>query len=603
MAKKKHTRFNFVRLITSMMLTVFLVACSSRPGVPTRPDISATPTQSSQTYLMRADSTDGQIRNDWLIMALKAAIQEKQVTQANLLLFRLTKETLSEQQLAEWQLARARLLLNNGQYKTALKQLTFKAWWKLKDNQWRSFYQIRAALFTRMGHNFDTARALNNEYDYSSEQQKEKLAHQIWQNLTRYSASEITGLTVESDEDQLAGWLQLAIYMKVLDNNIAQLKNTLEKWLAENKDHPAVKYMPPEVRSVLSMKISTPKQIALLLPVTGKFSQQAQLIRDGFMFSMMNNRERNANITMTVMDTHAQTLEDIAGQIREKHIDFVVGPLVKENITRLRNIEKEQNHQIQMLALNIPENTDKDINICYFALSPEQEAAQAAKHLFRLGYQYPMILAPQGNYGARVSDAFRTEWEKYSNHAVSLSTFGDKKHLQKDINAAFGLKESQQNIAQMQSLLGMKLQSQPRSRRDVDAVYIVANSAELTLIKPFIEVAINPDTTQPRLFSSSRSNSGKNKYEDLSGVTFSDIPLLINPQASVKEQMDSLWPKDSNGEKRLKAMGMDAYTLMLELSQMKAVSDYQVQGQTGLLSIDNRCVVQQELSWGKYDDL
>lgn len=50
-------------------------------------------------------------------------------------------------------------------------------------------------------------------------------------------------------------------------------------------------------------------------------------------------------------------------------------------------------------------------------------------------------------------------------------------------------------------------------------------------------------------------------------------------------------------------MGMDAYTLMLELSQMKAVSDYQVQGQTGLLSIDNRCVVQQELSWGKYDDL
>lgn len=93
----------------------------------------------------------------------------------------------------------------------------------------------------------------------------------------------------------------------------------------------------------------------------------------------------------------------------------------------------------------------------------------------------------------------------------------------------------------MQSLLGMKLQSQPRSRRDVDAVYIVANSAELTLIKPFIEVAINPDTTQPRLFSSSRSNSGKNKYEDLSGVTFSDIPLLINPQASVKEQMDSLY--------------------------------------------------------------
>ncbi len=43
----------------------------------------------------------------------------------------------------------------------------------------------------------------------------------------------------------------------------------------------------------------------------------------------------------------------------------------------------------------------------------------------------------------------------------------------------------------MESQLGMGLESQPRSRRDIDAVYIVANSSELTLIKPFIEVAIN----------------------------------------------------------------------------------------------------------------
>lgn len=158
------------------------------------------------------------------------------------------------------------------------------------------------------------------------------------------------------------------------------------------------------------------------------------------------------------------------------------------------------------------------------------------------------------------------------------------------------------NIAQMESLLDMKLESQPRSRRDIDTVYIVANSAELTLLKPFIEVAINPDTTQPKLFSSSRSNSS-NQYEDLSGVTFSDIPLLLKPQAATKEQMEDLWPKDSNAEKRLKAMGMDAYTLMTSLPQMKAVEGYQVQGQTGTLSIDKQCIVQQELTWGEYGSL
>jgi outer membrane PBP1 activator LpoA protein len=307
-------------------------------------------------------------------------------------------------------------------------------------------------------------------------------------------------------------------------------------------------------------------------------------------------------MTLNVIDTNEQSFSDTVNQLMQEHIDFVVGPLIKEDITQLQQIEKQKKHQIPMLALNIPENISSNSSACYFALSPEQEASQAAKHLFRLGYQYPMILVPQGSYGERVADAFQKELQKYSKHPLTISRFGDKRHLQQNINAVFGLQNSQKNIAQMKSLLDMKLESQPRSRRDIDTVYIVANSAELTLLKPFIEVAINPDTTQPKLFSNSRSNSN-NQYEDLSGVTFSDIPLLLKPQAATKEQMEDLWPKDSNAEKRLKAMGMDAYTLMTSLPKMKAVEGYQVQGQTGTLSIDKQCIVQQELTWGEYGSL
>ncbi|MGR5470094.1 penicillin-binding protein activator, partial [Vibrio astriarenae] len=125
---------------------------------------------------------------------------------------------------------------------------------------------------------------------------------------------------------------------------------------------------------------------------------------------------------------------------------------------------------------------------------------------FSQGYKFPMILAPSGSYGQRVVDAFNQEWDKYSSNKVATNYFGDKRQLQKNINEVFGLQESQQRIAQMQSLMGIPLESQPRSRRDVDAVYIVAKSSELTLIKPFIEVAINPDAKPPKLFSNSRSN-------------------------------------------------------------------------------------------------
>ncbi|MCO4788609.1 YraN family protein, partial [Vibrio cholerae] len=230
----------------------------------------------------------------------------------------------------------------------------------------------------------------------------------------------------------------------------------------------------------------------------------------------------------------------------------------------------------------------------------QTKSAQAAKHLFTQGYRYPLILAPQNAYGERVVEAFNEEWRRYSKNKVAVNLFGDKRQLQRNINSIFGLQDSQQNIAQMESLLGMGLESQPRSRRDIDAVYIVANSSELTLIKPFIEVAINPDTRPPKLFSNSNSNTGGRQYEDLSGVTYSDIPLLIQPAPSIKEQLTQIWPESSNAERRLQALGMDAYRLMVELPQMKIVEGYTIDGQTGVLSIDEQCVVQREISWAEH---
>jgi outer membrane PBP1 activator LpoA protein len=164
----------------------------------------------------------------------------------------------------------------------------------------------------------------------------------------------------------------------------------------------------------------------------------------------------------------------------------------------------------------------------------------------------------------------------------------------------FGLQQSQQRIAQMSTILGTELETQARSRRDIDSVYIVADSSDLTLIKPFIEVAINPDTTPPKLFSSSRSNSSSKQYEDLTGVIFSDIPLLIQPDQDLKAQMDNLWPSGSKAQRRLQALGMDAYLLMLDLPQMKVVPETRIDGNTGRLSINKQCVVEREISWAEY---
>ncbi|MCW0470566.1 penicillin-binding protein activator [Vibrio chagasii] len=66
-----------------------------------------------------------------------------------------------------------------------------------------------------------------------------KLQIGIWQNLNSYSQYEILELKTSPTEDVLAGWLQLAIYMKTLNSNLPNLQETPSDWLAENPQHPA----------------------------------------------------------------------------------------------------------------------------------------------------------------------------------------------------------------------------------------------------------------------------------------------------------------------------------------------------------------------------
>ncbi|MGI3021657.1 penicillin-binding protein activator [Vibrio alginolyticus] len=596
-----HKRLSVPRILTPVALAITLAACSSGPRQPDGVDVTLEPTQSVQNYMIQADSTEGSLQNDWLIMATKAAIQANQFDQAEMLIKRLARQKLTEVQQAEWQLARATIQQKQGNYSQLLQLLNFKPWWKLPNEQWKDYYLMRADAYQGLNQAFEANRQLVAFGQYASSAEQREISSRIWMNFGSYSEYELTSLETEPNEDVLDGWLQLAIYAKTLSGNLSQLKNTLERWLNENPSHPAAIYTPEEIQNILSLDIVKPNNTALLLPLTGKFSPQAQLIRDGFVFAMMNDRNRDPSATLTVIDTNAYNADQIKQRLINENIDFVVGPLEKENVELLHTTMdgSENGPTIPALALNIPEDVQPDSNICYLALSPEQEAAQAAKHLFSEGYNFPLILAPKGSFGERVTEAFNKEWRKYSSNKVAASYFGDKRQLQKDINEVFGLQESKQRIAQMQSLMRIKLETQPRSRRDVDAVYIVARSTELTLIKPFIEVAINPDAKAPQIFSSSRSNSGGATYEDLTGIIYSDIPLLIDPDPSVTAEMNELWSEQSNMEKRLKALGMDAYKLIGELPQMKVVPGYSVGGQTGILSIDNNCVVQRELSWAE----
>ncbi len=600
MAMKNHKRLSVTRLLTPVALAVALSACTTSPSNQ-QVDITLDPSQPAQSYLMRADSSSGSQQNDWLIMALKASVEDGDYTQAELLIKRLTRQSMTEVQQAEWYLARAHLLIKQEMHDKALASLNFRPEWQLQYQQWKEYHQLRASLFTKKGDFINAARELSRERQFSQRSDHQFISDSIWNNLNQYSAEQLQSLSSQPSDAVLSGWLELATYNKTMAQSLNQLQSMFEKWLAANPNHPASLYTPKAISDILKLEITKPVNTALLLPLSGKFSKQSQLVRDGFMLEMRNDKNRGANETLTVIDTDNISVSELEAQLVQNNIDFIVGPLIKENIEKLQQAEQNFVTPVPMLALNIPDDIKPSTHTCYLALSPEQEVAEGARYLAKQGYQFPLILAPQGRVGNRAVEAFKEEWQKHSSHTVAVEFFGEKRQLQRHINKVFGLQESQQNISQMQSLLRRSLETQPRSRRDIDAVYIVASSGELTLIKPFIEVAVNPGVAPPKLFANSRSNNGRRLYEDLSGVTYGDIPLLVNPDEELKAQMDQLWPNGSFAEKRLQALGMDAYRLIDELPQMKVIQGYTVKGNTGVLSIDQNCVVQREISWTEFE--
>ena len=600
MAMKNHKRSSIPRLMTSIVLTATLVACSSAPEAPRAIDITLEPNQAIATYLMRADSNQGDMQNDWLIMALKASVESNDTQQAQRIFQRLQRQKLKPKQSAQVQLSYAKILQQKGLIKDALETLSFSSQWSLEDKTWLQYHQLRASLFLEIGDQFNAAKELTSASRLLSDSDQQTSSQEVWKDLSQYTLKDLEKYQQEVDEPIMSAWITLAIDFKKLSHDLPTLKTALKQWLIENPQHPAALYTPESIETILNLEITQPKNIALLLPLTGKFSKQAQLIRDGFIFEMMNSKNPHS-ASLTVIDTNKTSVENLEPILLEKKIDAVVGPLLKGNIEKFQNLQQNLAQSISTLALNIPKQFDDNIDMCFLTLSPEQEVAQAARHLAEQGAKYPMILAPKGTLGDRVVNAFEKEWNKHSTHKVAISLFGDRNQLQRNINQVFGLQDSQQQIAQMSKMLNIPLETQPRSRRDIDAVYIVANSAEITLIKPFIEVAINPDTVPPKLYANSRSNNGQQQYEDLSGVMFSDIPLLLR-QDDAARQINTLWPNHSNAEIRLQALGMDAYQLIEYLPQMKLVSDYTLDGNTGQLTIGEHCLISRELSWTQYID-
>lgn len=316
----------------------------------------------------------------------------------------------------------------------------------------------------------------------------------------------------------------------------------------------------------------------------------------------------NPGAELKIYDTSSQPLDQVLAQVQQDGASIVVGPLLKNNVEELM----KSNTALNVLALNQPEQVQNRANICYFALSPEDEARDAARHIHEQGKQSPLLLIPRSTLGDRVANAFAEEWQKLGGGIVLQQKFGSVSELRAGVNGGAGIALNgspvSASLPQQQSVTigGLTITAPPTDAQisgggKVDAAYIVATPQEIAFIKPMIAMR-NGSQSGATLYASSRSaqgTAGPDFRLEMDGLQYSEIPMLAGSNPALMQQALSAVRNDYSLA-RLYAMGVDAWTLANHFTQMRQVPGFELNGNTGDLTATQDCVINRKLSWLKY---
>ena len=437
------------------------------------------------------------------------------------------------------------------------------------------------------------------------EDDKIVLAQQIWQQLNLLPNVALSTFDYEPHTNAKS-WLELATLTRLYTGQPTRLQQELADWYKLRPWHAGMEVLPESFQRSLQVTPFRPQKIAVILPYTGRLRKQAQAIRNGLL--MANQDKTNVELIFIDSESPITTIEQ---RLNASQAEFVIGPLHKDKVTLF-----SQNPVISALPtlflnrINIDENPVE--HHFYFGLTPEDEAEQAAKALFKRGYKKPSIIAPRNRLGQRLSDKFSQTWlEQLSPDPIltpEVTFYANQKEMQKAVNDLMDVKQSKDRIKKLRRLINRELKTESRNRKDLDVIYIIGNNVQTKLLKPLIEVNTSPFTKPIPVYATSRSHglpkANENK-RDLRSLTFTEIPWMLQSDkryAAQRRLFDQIWPEKDESLRRLFALGYDALYLVDSIAQLRVLNGLSEQGMSGKLSVDANGFVTRLHQWAEYNE-
>lgn len=439
----------------------------------------------------------------------------------------------------------------------------------------------------------DAALVLAESRGIFSDSEIPPLNSQIWSAFSSAETSQLSRHTYTGTDEETRAWLQLVTELRLRQSSLEQQFAYLEQWQQEHPQHSASIYPPLELELLSRLPDISPTTVTLALPFSGPLANVAEAIRDGFLASYYHQPSAQ-QFSVSMFDTQTQDIETLYKDSSEQQL--VIGPLDKARLERLTLLDVLPT---PTLALNSTGPLDRSVSgLFQFSLSSEAEAEQVAQHLAHTEQLRIGVIAPDSEFGYRISDHFSKALSQAGGRTIATRFYQNQSTLSNAVSQLLATDRSRYRARKLRSITALPLESEPRRRQDIDAIFMVAKPEIARQLKPLF--AFHYANKIPIYATSQVHGLDSQHNDDLDRVRFVEMPWMLSNSHPIKAQLLTHSPDTAAQYARFHALGADAHVLATRLPLMQQLPNSKVKGQSGTLSISPDGVVQRELEWATF---
>lgn len=596
-------------VITGFFLSIVLASCSTKPSKP-KENVSQVVSKVEQTvkeipasaaqYLADARAKQPNLALPLMVSAAQQYLIEKNYLSALWLAHQTQAVSIDTQQQYDLILVQASALQQLNYAQRAFEQLQ-SADALLQQatlNHSLDYYQLLSTVEQERQHQVASLAAQLSAFTLNDQAGSDQI-FSLWQQLTQLSQWQLTQLK-QMAPPFIQGWQQLLSFAHQFGANNAQFGRYLSQWQRNYPNHPGNALLDSLVNTS-PVKEAEINNIAVILPLSGRQQAAGNAMQQGILSAYRNDESK----TLHFIDAEQLDMSGLQQTLVELAIDAVIGPLLKANVKKYLTQEALN---IPTLLLNVPDNVQLKAHQVALSMRPEDEAVQAATQLSRFAYKYPIVLSYQDKVSLRIAKAFAAQWQISTGNSIEIVPFEQGPKMKNNLQQSLEVTNSQRRISSLKRRIKQTLETETRNRRDIDMIYLVGNTQQTRLLKPYIDVNISQFAKVIPVYASSRSHSAKSDggaLRDLNGLTFTAMPWLLTSKQQnqqLAQLSHKLWPKRSDSLQSIFAMGFDSLTLIEKISLMQKNAYVRHFGQTGVLKLNPNNILTRSLLWGRYQN-